>query len=190
VDDWILTYTGKRFSLADPHPEQVDINDIAHALSLVNRWGGHTRMPYSVAAHSVMVADLVAKIAPDLALAALLHDAPEAYLGDVCRPLKRRLLFVGPTGSQAALSAHDDLILFTIFTALAVTWPGDDGWKVIRAADDRVLVAERQQLLPPAADDGAFAELGRPPAVTCRAMDSFAAESLFLTTFSSLRVGA
>lgn len=72
----------------------IDLADIAHALSLVNRFGGHTPGPYSVAQHSVHVMQYVALTHPrdhELLLAALTHDASEAYLGDITRPLKRAL---------------------------------------------------------------------------------------------------
>lgn len=52
--DFICTYTGRKFYPLDPRPEDVCIEDIAHALALVNRFGGHTRVPYSVAQHSVL----------------------------------------------------------------------------------------------------------------------------------------
>lgn len=83
--NWIQTFTGRKFYPLDVHPDDVDITDIAHALSLVNRYGGHTRVPYSVAQHSVIVSHVCL---PVDALWGLLHDASEAYIGDVCRPLK------------------------------------------------------------------------------------------------------
>ena len=52
---WIETYSGKRFYILDPRPQDVDIVDIAHALSLLTRFTGHTREFYSVAQHSVLV---------------------------------------------------------------------------------------------------------------------------------------
>jgi uncharacterized protein len=85
---WIQTFTGLAFDLADPKPEQVAIEDIAHALAMVPRYAGHCRFHYSVAQHSVMVASIVAATDPALTLAALLHDAAEAYLGDWSSPLK------------------------------------------------------------------------------------------------------
>lgn len=79
----------------DPKPEDIDIQDVAHALSRVARFTGHTSGPrgYSVAQHSVLVALVAMLDAPPAAavLAArlgLLHDASEAYLADVARPLK------------------------------------------------------------------------------------------------------
>lgn len=84
-DGLFNTASGKIISLNDPTPEMIDIQDIAGALSKICRFGGHTSAFYSVAQHSVLVASLV----PDsLKKEALLHDATEAYLGDVIKPLK------------------------------------------------------------------------------------------------------
>jgi 5'-deoxynucleotidase YfbR-like HD superfamily hydrolase len=94
---WIQTYTGKAFELLDPKPEQIDIVDIAHALSNLCRFTGHSKQHYSVAQHSCLVATITERMwweehgspcPPPVLLAALLHDAPEAYVGDVSTPLK------------------------------------------------------------------------------------------------------
>jgi len=83
--DWAQTYTGKEFWPLDPRPNEVDIRDIAHALSLQCRFNGHCESFYSVAQHSILVSKLVR---PSEALPGLLHDATEAYMGDIVRPLK------------------------------------------------------------------------------------------------------
>ena len=88
---WILTASGKRFFLFDPQPEEIDIVDIAHALANICRFGGHTKFHYSVAQHSVLVSEIVEATVPELAFAALLHDATEAYVGDMVRPLKKQM---------------------------------------------------------------------------------------------------
>lgn len=84
--DWMQTYSGRQFWPLDPRPDEIHIEDIGHALSNQCRFAGHCRTFYSVAEHSVRVAEIVP---PDEALWALLHDAPEAYLVDLPRPLKR-----------------------------------------------------------------------------------------------------
>jgi len=89
---WIQTYSGVKFYPFDPRPEDIHILDIAHALSHINRWTGHSIKPYSVAQHSLMVARLL----PDnIALEGLLHDATEAYLTDVATPIKSDPLMAG-----------------------------------------------------------------------------------------------
>ena len=88
--NWLQTFTGKAFWPLDPRPEDVCDEDSAHALALSNRYMGHTRVPYSVADHSLGVANVVWERTSDLKLmfAALLHDASEAYIVDVPRPIK------------------------------------------------------------------------------------------------------
>lgn len=86
--DWFLTYTGRQFWPLDPRPEDICIRDIAHHLSLCCRFNGACRVHYSVAQHSIMVADILP--AP-LKFYGLMHDATEAYVGDMVRPLKRNL---------------------------------------------------------------------------------------------------
>lgn len=79
------TQSGKKINILHPDSDTITIEDIASALSKICRFGGHTKSFYSVAQHSV----LVAALAPDyLKKEALLHDAAEAYLGDVIKPLK------------------------------------------------------------------------------------------------------
>jgi 5'-deoxynucleotidase YfbR-like HD superfamily hydrolase len=86
--DWFQTYTGLAFYPLDPRPDEIRIEDISHALSRICRFGGHVKEFYSVAQHSVFVSHLVP---PELALVGLLHDATEAYVGDMVRPLKYSL---------------------------------------------------------------------------------------------------
>ena len=94
TDPWIQTYTLRAFDLLAPSAEMVDAEDIAHALSRINRFSGHTHgEPYSVAHHSMLVADILASWGwpPEVVREGLLHDAPEAYYGDAVAPLKMAL---------------------------------------------------------------------------------------------------
>jgi hypothetical protein len=83
--DWMQTYGGMKFWPLDPDPDRIIIEDIAHALSNICRYGGHARKFYSVAEHSVHVSNYVLE---KYALEGLLDDAAEAYIGDMIRPIK------------------------------------------------------------------------------------------------------
>jgi hypothetical protein len=90
---YILTYQKKEFYPLDPKIEDIDIVDIAHALSLLCRANGHFKHFYSVALHSINCA-LEAKArgySDRVALGCLLHDGSEAYLADITRPVKKHL---------------------------------------------------------------------------------------------------
>ena len=90
MPNWVRTYSGKKFCITAPTPDQIDLVDIAHGLSNICRFTGQTKEFYSVAQHSIYVAAEVYDQTGDVkkAIAALLHDAPEAYLTDVPSPLK------------------------------------------------------------------------------------------------------
>jgi len=86
--DYIRTFTGTDFTVFDPKPEQIFIEDIAHALSQLCRYGGHCDPFYSVAQHSIIASYL---IEPKFALDALCHDFSEAYIMDLLRPIKYQI---------------------------------------------------------------------------------------------------
>lgn len=92
----IVTNSGIAFNMENPTPNMVDIDDIAQALSLICRYNGQIPTFYSVAEHSVRVSDwLIDQGYSELALRGLLHDAAEAYVGDIVRPMKRMPKFAG-----------------------------------------------------------------------------------------------
>lgn len=132
--DWMQTYTGLRFWPLNPRPEDVDIRDIAHALSMQCRYGGHSLRFYSVAEHCVHIARFVS---PANALWGLLHDAAEAYLADVPRPLKRHLPGYKEAEAKvmAAICQHFDL---------PPEMPAE-----VHAADNRILSDEVHQNMSP-----------------------------------------
>lgn len=89
IESYIETVSGKEFNFLEPNPEAIIIEDIAFSLSNQCRFTGHTKF-YSVAEHSVAVASRFANTEDkQLILAALLHDASEAYLGDITSPVKQ-----------------------------------------------------------------------------------------------------
>jgi hypothetical protein len=85
-DGWFQTFTGRQYWPFDPRVGDFCIADIAHALSLIPRFGGHSKVAYSVGQHSLYVSY---GCSPANALCGLMHDATEAYLGDMVQPFKR-----------------------------------------------------------------------------------------------------
>lgn len=85
---WLQTYTGLKVYPKNFQPEQIDIRDIARSLSMQVRFGGHMEKFYSVAQHSVLCSRYIQE---EYALCALLHDATEAYIGDMPKPIKECL---------------------------------------------------------------------------------------------------
>jgi hypothetical protein len=93
AEDWMQTWSGVRFSILHPTEDMIQIEDIAHALSHICRYGGHCNRFYSVAEHSILLAEYVYSVENNsqMALEALLHDATEAYYCDIPRPFKYNL---------------------------------------------------------------------------------------------------
>ena len=89
----IRTFTGRYVDVFDPKEDMIDIVDIAHALSMQPRWGGHCQKFYSVAQHCLLVTQLTKDKTKlrSILLDSLMHDASEAYLMDIPRPIKRSI---------------------------------------------------------------------------------------------------
>lgn len=85
----ISTWTGRQVDPLALEPSDICIDDIAHALARTCRYGGHVSGYLSVARHSIWVSEYVEPLGDLMALTGLLHDAAEAYLGDMPRPLKK-----------------------------------------------------------------------------------------------------
>lgn len=129
----ILTASGLNFDVANPNADLIDIEDIAHSLAHLCRFTGHTDRFYSVAEHSVRAAW---HVAPEHQLEALLHDATEAYLGDVASPLKALL------PEYRAIEARLEACIRQHFGLPAT--PS----LAIKAADLAMLATERFHLMP------------------------------------------
>jgi len=125
----IRTFSGRMMDVFNPEPDMICIEDIAHALSNLCRFGGHTSEFYSVAQHSVMCASLVPE---KYRLDALLHDATEAYMLDIPSPIKRQL----PGYSEA-----EDKLMQIIADKFGVQFPFD---KSVKIADRETLEYEYQ----------------------------------------------
>ena len=165
--DWIQTYTGRRFYPLDPAAGDFDVRDIAHSLSMLCRFNGHCLRFYSVAEHSVRVSRL---LDGELRLWGLLHDAGEAYLTDLPRPVK---------GLIPEFRGLEDRILEAAMRSFGLPWPMP---AEVKLADDRLLATEARDLMgPPPADWGLTAA-----PLDERIIDPLgpdAAEQLFLETY-------
>lgn len=163
----ILTSQGHYFSYLTPEASVIDIQDIATGLSQLCRFNGQCSPFYSVAQHSVLVSFLVPQ---EHALAALLHDAAEAYCGDMVGPLKSLLpeYKVIETRIHRAIFAHFNL--------------NPELHPSIKEADLRMLATEQRDLMPEHDD-----ELGvMPSAVRVHGMSCDEARGLFLSRYRAL----
>lgn len=172
---WIQTYSGKRFDLLNPDARMVDILDIAHALSNLCRFNGHVTRFYSVAQHSVLVSSLAG---PEHALCGLLHDATEAYVGDMVRPLKQLI---------PNFRTFEDRIWHAVaarFGLPSILPP------IVKHADNVALVTERRDLLRPSGHRWDIALEAVPPAPDrIVPMPPAAARAAFIDRFARLGGG-
>lgn len=170
--NWIQTYSGKKFYALDPQPEDICIEDIAHALSRMCRYAGHCNRFYSVAEHSILLADYLPN---KYKLAALLHDASEAYLVDIPRPFK------------PYLTNYYDLEA-KIMDAIYAKFDVDCGFHdEIKAVDTRILNDEREQNMNKS--DNKWDDYGLPLGIKLRFYSPNEAEAHFLDLFDALTGG-
>lgn len=168
---WIQTYTGKKFHPLAPDPSTIDIRDIAHSLAMQCRFNGHCSAFYSVADHCVRVSRI---LPPGLQLAGLLHDAAEAYVSDIPRPVKAQL---------PAFAEAEDRLLEVIFRHFGLAWPvADEVW----AADVTLLVTEGRDLM--CAPPEPWGIEGTPLAERIVPLSPAEAERAFLARFRELHV--
>ena len=150
VNPWKLTHKGFSVDLIDPKPDTIHPGDIVHSLSQICRWGGHSHVFYSVAQHCVEVAEVASLLANTecmsaeevrlVTLGALLHDAHEAYIGDIATPIKRVLGNV-----VRDLEDRIDHAIAARF-GLSVHYLRHD---IVKQADQILLVTEYRDLMPP-----------------------------------------
>ncbi len=136
---WIQTASGLKFPLLDVDPAAILIQDIAHALSILCRFNAQCLRPYSVAEHSVHVSY---EIAPHLALVGLMHDAAEAYLGDVPGPLKACLPHFDGIESRLIAAIGDKF-------GFGYPEKGTPEARELKRADIQLLVDEKAVLMAP-----------------------------------------
>jgi len=136
-EGWCQTFTGKKFYPLKPESKDIDIRDIAHGLALTCRFGGQCRAYYSVAQHSILVSKMVPL---EWALWGLLHDAAEAYLPDVPRPIKSSLLNFKEIEKEIMIA------VLSKFNLPALCMPE------VKEADDRMLMTEAMHLFDDVTD--------------------------------------
>lgn len=170
--NWMQTATGRQFWPLDPRPEEIHIEDIAHALSMQCRYGGHALRFYSVGEHSVLLSRAVSR---ENALLALLHDAPEAYVQDVIRPIKPHLTGYHEIEARIMRAICDRF-------GLPYEMPAE-----VKDADNRILLDEQaQNMAPPPVPWGIE---GPPLGVTLGFWPPDMARVIFLNTFRELTEG-
>ena len=176
---WMGTYSGCRFWPLDPRPEEIHLVDVAHHLAMKCRYGGAVRQFYSVAEHSVIVSQYVpARFARE----ALLHDAAEAYIGDMIRPLKHQ-------PEMAAFREIEDRIYPAVMAAFDIT-STPESRAAIEEIDDRIVVDETDALMhDPKKYRGRYPDL-KPLGCVIAALEWQQARSIFAHQFRDVFGGA
>lgn len=139
---WMQTSNDRKHDLLAPALTPIDWEEIAHALSQINRFTGHTDFAYSVAQHCCLVADMLPE---KYQLHGLLHDAYEAYTGDVSTPMQFALGVEARAAIKAIQAAHDA----HIFMAAGIA-PSANSHAAVKHADRVLLMTERRDLMGPA----------------------------------------
>ena len=174
-DPYVSTYLGNLFYLTRPHIDDIAIEDIAHGLAYQCRFNGQTREFYSVAQHSVMVMNLVPE---EHRLAALLHDAAEAYLGDMVKPLKN--LFPAFSEIEAQVMA---IIGQRFGVGLTQLHP------LVKWADLVALATEKRDLMPNSTEPWAYLDGVAPVPLDIWPMPPEQAKMAFLEAFATIQEG-
>lgn len=188
IGPWIGMANGRRFWPLDPRADEVDLADIATALGNLCRFGGRIDEFYSVAQHSVWVAHEVEREHPELALHALLHDAAEAYCGDMVRPLKPLMYVLGMRPDEVGEDAYARFsemelgIMRVIHERFGLRNLDFIEIANIKLADDKALATEARDLM----GDPKWPELCAPAPERIVPAAPRVARSQFLQTFARL----
>lgn len=173
--NWIQTYTGSKFWPVDPRPEEINIHDIAHSLSNMCRYAGHCKRFYSVAEHSILVSS---KLPDEWKLWGLLHDASEAYLVDVPRPVKPYL------GNYYEL---EERIMEAVCTKFNLFREDSGLPEEVKLVDNGILNDERNQnMVKTNVDNRTWGAGPEPIGVTLSYWSPEVAETRFLLEFEKL----
>lgn len=184
---WIGTHSGRKFYPFAPRIEDVDIADIAHSLARQCRFNGHCSAFYSVAEHSVNVS---AVVPPPDALWGLLHDAAEAYISDIVRPIKPFLVIIGRSPPDPDIAEKlkffrtvEAEILQVIGRRFGLPWPVP---RSIDVADLRMLATERRWLFDDRQPPWGDIENVQPYSIQPQLLDPVQAEAKFVCRFREL----
>lgn len=142
---FMTTQSGVQFDLEHPEKTEIRIRDIAHSLARLCRFNGHTINLYSVAQHSVHVSELVALTNPEFALDALLHDAHEAYLGDLCGPIKKFLRYHSGDAQPCEWDRLENAFQARVAEVFGLVSPVPS---IVHEIDERILSAEATWQMP------------------------------------------
>ena len=167
----IMLQSGAWLDLLAPNTSNFTVEDIAHGLAHQCRYAGQCRDFYSVAEHSLLVSEMV----QDDPLAALLHDAAEAFLGDITRPLKQML------PDYRRIETEMQRAIFSRFGVDPRSNPA------IKNADLAILAAEQKQMMPVGTDDWARHDGIQPAPVKIRFLSPHQAKAEFLQRYRMLR---
>jgi uncharacterized protein len=171
----VRTFSEKWIDVERFEASNFDPRDVARSLSMQCRFNGHVRQFYSVAEHCLLVADLCHGAGIEAEAWGLLHDAAEAWLGDVVRPIRKM---------TPSLDAIEDSILQVIARAMGLSWPIPD---VVWKSDNQMLATEAVQLLRVRDDELRFYGGEKPVNVALRCRLPFEAETAFMTRFQSIQ---
>lgn len=171
VGPTIMLQSGAWFDFCAPASSDFSIDDIAHGLSNICRYSGQCRSFYSVAEHSI----LVSEVATGFEFEALLHDAAEAFLGDITRPLKQML---------PEFKRIENEVELVILNRFGVTTPLPPQ---IKQADLRVLAAEQKQIMPEGTDGWVRGQKLEPASIVVRHLPPNEAKRIFLERYETLR---
>lgn len=158
---WMQARSGVSVDLEDPQPDMIKSTDIAHALGRICRFNGHVLDFYSVAQHCCHVEDLMPRINFRVKALAVLHDAAEAFIGDVSTPVRRCMRRVEDI---CRFDELEDKLLRVIYAKFHIDPPTEVEQQMIRWADQSMLLTERRDLLEPTSYDwNSFVDPGVEP---------------------------
>jgi len=177
---WIQLYNSEFFDFENPSVDNIGIKTIAHSLSNQCRFNGHCNKFYSVAEHSMLVADRVMEQTGDslTTMFALLHDVSEAVICDIPRPIKR-------TPELAVYRKVEHDIQTGLVEKFVGSLPIDAQHRIILNADLELLSTEKEQVMSTAPHDWGW--LPEPLDIVIPCYDPWKAKTLFLSVYNNLK---